>query len=85
MASAIATWSGAVPRPNRPAGRWRPFMSRALANRPTAAALLQERLKEVSANSTFDDDPQRVAHGQPSLPLEPCVERLPRIQRHREE
>jgi WD40 repeat protein len=33
---------------------------RAFANRPGAAALLQERLKETGSNNTFDDDPMRV-------------------------
>jgi hypothetical protein len=34
---------------------------RALAARPDAAALLRDRLKEVGADGTFDDDPKRVA------------------------
>jgi len=34
---------------------------RALANKPSAAALVGDRLKEVAANDTFNDDPKRVA------------------------
>jgi hypothetical protein len=34
---------------------------RALANRPTAAALLRDRLMAVAAKDTFNDDPKRVA------------------------
>src|SRR5207247_166007 len=33
----------------------------ALANRPSAAALLRDRLKEVAEKDTFNDDPKRVA------------------------
>jgi hypothetical protein len=34
---------------------------RALSNRPSAAKLLRDRLKEVVAKGAFDDDPKRVA------------------------
>ena len=34
---------------------------RALAAQPASAALMRERLKEIAAKDTFDDDPKRVA------------------------
>jgi hypothetical protein len=34
---------------------------RVLANRPSTATLLEDRLREACAKSTFDDDPRRVA------------------------